>query len=227
MVLFIIITIMPHIKCDNCNKSFYKRPNLIKKSKNNYCSRKCLIEHIKIIYPEGNCVCDNCNKKYRTNPAYIKRQPGRKRFCSDFCFREYKQRTKIGHLSKGYRVISINGKICFEHRYLMEQHLGRKLENNEHVHHKNGDKLDNRIENLCVLSKKDHHSYHSNLKNRMFLLTCTSCGVEKRKSNKYINTKYNGDYLLAKDFYQCKNCYYKSGGGTGRRKKLITLTHTN
>ena len=62
--------------------------------------------------------------------------------------------------NNGYKMIKVDNKWIPEHRYIMEEHLGRKLEKNEVVHHMNFDRHDNRIENLEVMTIAEHISLH-------------------------------------------------------------------
>jgi len=102
------------------------------------------------------------------------------------------------------------------HRYVMEKKIGRKIYKNEDVHHIDGNKKNWNENNLVILKRSVHRSLEAhNIHGYAPTVRCNTCGKSRTYSNNVIDKG-----RIVPERYQCANCYYKSGGPSGRKKLL-------
>ena len=112
-------------------------------------------------------LCPICAIKFSVKWSHLKRR----KCCSIDCSRKYRKVIYLAEKnpnwkggrekrSGGYITIRIGGKRIFEH-VLIWTMINGKIPDKYIIHHKNGIKTDNRIENLECMSISDHMKYHS------------------------------------------------------------------
>ena len=128
------------IKCEVCGGPFEIFPSRLNKQK--YCSEEC-----SIIGKSKRC---SITKKGKRNPNY----KGKYQDTHGYWMRHFSsldpEELKLAEK------MSFSRNCVLEHRLIIAKKIGRPLEENEIVHHRNEIKSDNGEENLQLLYKKTH-----------------------------------------------------------------------
>ena len=166
--------------------------------------------------------CNQCSKLKDISNHNIKHGWGL--FCSNSCNREYKKSLTLEKAAqwKGGRTRHQMGYIrikkpehhradksgyVFEHILVVEKKIGRDVLRKEEVHHINGVKDDNRIENLKLCADIKEHSRYENgwefIDNKWFKV-CKGCSIFKEIKTDNFYLRATGEFV-----YQCIPCCAK------------------
>ena len=143
------------LDCRQCGKPFTVIGSQVKRyeardySTRSFCSQDCAYAWKRIAPPTficAHCGQETTRKKTASGSYYYVA-----RFCSRACANAAQVKPDGWlHRRTGYRMVHDGGVSREEHRVVMEKVLRRRLLSYETVHHRNGQRADNRPENLEV-----------------------------------------------------------------------------
>jgi len=145
------------VECHYCGKMKRVPPTFARRRKTHYCNQGCLDAERK---KERIYTCQLCGVEFLYEGRKNKRD---KMFCNK-CHEsgDYKRGSRssawkggLFKINGGYSRILPDGKKIAEHRYVMEQSIGRKITRSENVIHIDGNKLNNEVSNLKLIHRRD------------------------------------------------------------------------
>ena len=148
---------MISVSCETCHGSFEA-----KRSDARFC-KECTVIRRRGITNDSNKrhknQCIDC-KEFTVDRHYkeARCRPCRNRYMAQFQIGEHNPTWKGGRsMRKGYVTVLVGGRHRDEHRVVWEEANG-PIPNGYVVHHVNGTKTDNRLENLLAVPRHQHHS---------------------------------------------------------------------
>ena len=140
------------VNCPKCGTEFIARHAQLRGGRIPYCSISC-----------GSKSQERSKERYEKVAESIKK---------NIKSHKYKRGSDVHNWNggitvnvHGYIMQRVDGKQVPQHRHMMEVHIGRKLTDDEVVHHINEIKDDNRIENLQIMTRAEHARHHAKQNN--------------------------------------------------------------
>ena len=127
--------------------------------------------------------------------------------------------------------LGYNGKIystgyIYEHRYVLEQKIGRYLESDEIAHHLNENKNDNRPENLGIKEKTEHNSFHGKARGlKTVILKCPNCNITFERPKRQTHLQKGGTFTTCSK--SCRGKFSRKLCISGMTSEISILINQN
>ena len=162
-------TFMVTLVCQQCGEEFQCHRAWVKRGRRKYCSWDCKIEHQKTMTGEksaryGIQHTEETKEKMRVPRPTIQGEKNPHWAGGKASESHGYQYVHLASLKPETRnlveTMATKAGYVLEHRLVMAQKLNRPLSKREQVHHINGDKTDNRPENLMIHDDRTHSRKH-------------------------------------------------------------------